>query len=201
MAVSSTSPKSTTGGSSGLPKPTGNIGEWWADLTTTNEIATIRAAQEAEFLRIEEAAKLNQQIFGLASEMFETVRSQIGDSAVGQVPSEFDDMIALFEAGGEFGEGQNLAIERGGQEALAGGQIALAQTGLSSGTNAAGLSARVEADKALAKAGVEGQRVQELAGALGQKGEAGLVASGQAQTAQNSLLQVLASMQPNFVAA
>jgi hypothetical protein len=175
------------------------INEWWQNLVTTNEIAVVRAAQEAQFKRIEEAAKLNQQIFGLTSELFQDVRGRIGESAAGEVPEEFDDIIDLFAEGGPFSEGAKAEISRGQQQALAAGQIGLASTGMSSGTNVAGLHARTSADAALARAKVEDERVRALAGGLEAKGTATLASRELAQRREATLLGTLTDLKPNFV--
>jgi len=159
------------------------------------------AQVEAENKATEYANALNQKIFGLTSSLFGEVRGQVGKSPKGTVPSEFDDMIALFEAGGQFGEGAKAEIEQGQQQALAAGQMGFAQTGMSSGTNVAGLQARTAADAALSKAKVEDERVKALGGALESKGGAALAAQSIAQSGQASLLQALTSLKPNFVAA
>jgi len=238
MAITSTSPQKTSGGATYKGGGSGDIGEWWQDLITTNEIAKERAKQESAFLKIQEAAKLNSKIFDLTQSLFNKMSqpAPVGATAVSggggainsvEMPGELQAMMDLFAQGGEYGAGQNLAIERGGQQAMAAGQIGLASTGMSSGTNAAGLSARVEADKALAKAGIEDQRVQALSGAFETGASAKLgagmqaqqltadsnIAHMQAQTAANmqaqeinaanqrQYLATLASMKPNFVAA
>ena len=235
MAIASKG--STSGAGSAFPKKK-DIDEWWQDLITTNEIAKERAKQESAFLKIQEAAKLNSKIFDLTQSLFNKMSQSapVGATAVSggggainsvEMPGELQAMMDLFAQGGEYGAGQNLAIERGGQQAMAAGQIGLASTGMSSGTNAAGLSARVEADKALAKAGIEDQRVQALSRAFETAASAKLgagmqaqqltansnIAHMEAQTAANmqaqeinaanqrQYLATLASMKPNFVAA
>ena len=238
MAITSTSPQKTSGGATFKGGGSGDIGEWWQDLITTNEIAKERAKQESAFLKIKETAALNNRIFDLTQSLYNKMSqpAPVGATAVSggggainsvEMPGELQAMMDLFAQGGEYGAGQNLAIERGGQQAMAAGQIGLASTGMSSGTNAAGLSARVEADKALAKAGIEDQRVQALSGAFETAASAKLgagmqaqqltansnIAHMEAQTAANmqaqeinaanqrQYLATLASMKPNFVAA
>jgi len=191
---SSTAPTSAFGGG-------GSLQEWWQDLMTTNEIAQIRAKQEAQVLAIEKADALNQKIFGLTSELFQEVRGRIGDSREGEVPEEFDRLVSLFEQGGQFGQGAKAEIERGSEQTLAAGQIGMASTGMSSGTNAAGLTSRIEADAALSKAQIEDQRVSALGGALETKGTATLAARSEANRTQTELLRTLTSLKPNFVAA
>lgn len=198
MAISSTGSSSRLGGSA---RPVTNIGEWWQDLVTTNEIAKIRASQEAEVLRIETANALNQKIFDLTSGIVGDIRGVIGASPAGEVPSEFDDLVALFQEGGQFGAGAKAEIERGSQQALAAGQLGLAQTGLSSGTNVAGLQARISADTALSKAKIEDSRVAALGGALEAKGTATLATRSLAQQQEASRLNALVALTPNFVAA
>jgi hypothetical protein len=78
----------------------------------------------------------------------------------------------VFAPGGQFGRGTGEAIERGGQQAISAGQLDLASTGMSSGTNVAGLRARVLADTALARAGVEDTRISNLSQALTAAGQA-----------------------------
>ena len=93
---------------SGIGGKTTNIGEWWQDLVTTNEIAKIRASQEAKFLAIEKADALNREILRLQQNLFKSVRSRRGTTATASVPAEFDRLIGLFEEGGQFGEGAKL---------------------------------------------------------------------------------------------
>ena len=190
---------------SGIGGKTTNIGEWWQDLVTTNEIAKIRASQEAKFLAIEKADALNREILRLQQNLFKSVRSRRGTTATASVPAEFDRLIGLFEEGGQFGEGAKAEIERGSQEALGAGQIGLASTGMSSGTNVAGLQARIFADAALSKAQIEDQRVAALGGALEAKGAAGVAVQSEnvrARTqSQAEFLRALTALKPNFVAA
>lgn len=109
------------------------------------------------------------------------------------VPSEFASNVALFQPGGQFGAGAKMEIERGGQQAIAAGQTGFARTGMSSGTNVAGLQARVLADTAMSKAKVEGQRVQELSGSLRFAGEADLATQQLRAQREAEMLRTLSS--------
>lgn len=147
--------------------------DWWRSQVQRDELARIRESQKIQRERLDfdrerfsEAIRQRSEILG----MFEGAFEEGGIS----VPGEFARNVALFQPGGQFGEGARMEIERGGQRAISAGQLGFAQTGMSSGTNVAGLRARVLADTALSKAKVEGQRVEMLGGALTQAGAAGL---------------------------
>jgi D-serine dehydratase len=96
----------------------------------------------------------------------------------GVVPGsdDFNQAVNLFQPGGQFGAGGLAEIERGGQEAIAAGQLGLAQTGMSSGTAAAGLKARALADVAIGRKTISDERVTRLSSALTARGQAKLTA-------------------------
>ena len=64
---------------------------------------------------------------------------------------------------------------------------------MSSGTNVAGLQARVLADTALSKAKVEGERVTQLSGSLEQAGAAGLTTQQLRAQREAEMLRTLSS--------
>jgi len=99
-----------------------------------------------------------------------------GEGGDFNVPKEFAQNVALFQPGGQFGEGGRAEVVRGGNQALAAGQIGLSKTGMSSGTNVAGLGARIASDTAMGLKKIEDERIFNLGGALGQAGQAGLTA-------------------------
>lgn len=107
-------------------------------------------------------------------EMFQNAFGDVGGEGGVAIPQEFGRNIALFQPGGQFGAGGRAEVERGGQEAIAAGQIGLAQTGVSSGTNVAGLRARVSADTALARKKIEDERIARLSQAFTGAGSAKL---------------------------
>ena len=111
------------------------------------------------------------------------------------VPDAFKYMVDLYQPGGQYGEGGRAEIQRGANQALASGQIGLTQTGMGSGTNVAGLRARVASDAALARQKVEDQRIQLLGSSLGQLGQAGLTTQQINAQQRAQLMQVLASFQ------
>lgn len=176
-----------------------NIGEWWQSILTSNEIRKIEASQKLGFQRLQSAERLNEQLLGMSRDVFGTVKEQIEGGVSDKLPTEFDELINLFKQGGQFGEGGRAEVRRGGQQALASGQVGLTATGMSSGTNVAGLGARVAADEALARKKIEDERVKLLGGALGQAGGARLESRRIGAARQTSLLQTLASLQPRMV--
>jgi hypothetical protein len=114
-----------------------------------------------------------------------------GAPGVNPIASDFNQNVALFQPGGQFGAGAEAQIARGGQEAISAGQIGLAQTGMSSGTAVAGLRARVLADTALARKQISDDRVTRLSGALTARGAAKLSAEQIAAERERSRLQLM----------
>ncbi|MHC4743360.1 MAG: hypothetical protein ACYS8Z_15700 [Planctomycetota bacterium] len=142
---------------------------WWQNAQNVAQIEAIKQSQSVERDRL----AFQKQKF---SEILELWKGAFGEGGTGgtSVPSEFAENIGLFQPGGQFGEGSKAEVELGGQKAIAAGQIGLARTGMSSGTNVAGLHARVAADTALARKKIEGQRVSLLGDAFTQAGAAKL---------------------------
>jgi hypothetical protein len=146
------------------------IDTWWLDQQTQAQIDIIRAQQETEKQALaQQAAQFNEVL-----SMYKTAFGEMGTDGGFSVPEAFKENIDLFAPGGQYGAGAKAEISKGAQEALAAGQIGLASTGMSSGTNVAGLQARVLADKALANAKIEDQRIANLSSALTTYGQAGL---------------------------
>jgi hypothetical protein len=164
-------------------------------FNTGLDLEKIRAAQEStkertalERERFQESKRIVQQILDLYQTQFGS------EGARFNIPQEFRRSIDLFRPGGQFGRGGQLEARRGAQQALASGQIGLTQTGMSSGTNVAGLRARVAADEALARKKISDERVAMLAGAFGQAGQAGLTTQ-QLQSAERTrLMDVLSRL-------
>jgi len=154
--------------------------QWWMNQRTNEFLNRSQVdqmgIQSQERVRMEELNFQRQKY----DEMLAMWKGMFGGGAGGggfNVPKEFAENVNLFQPGGQFGEGGKAEIVRGGNQALAAGQIGLAKTGMSSGTNVAGLGARVAADTALGLKKIEDERVGLLGGALTQAG-------GAAQTAQ-----------------
>lgn len=147
------------------------IDTWWLDQQTQAQIDIIRAQQETEKLALVQQEEQFNEILGLYKNAFGEIGSNSSNLSI---PNAFKENIDLFAPGGQYGAGLKAETARGAQEALAAGQIGLASTGMSSGTNVAGLQARVLADKALANAKIEDQRISNLSGALTTYGQAGL---------------------------
>jgi hypothetical protein len=134
-------------------------------------------------------ANINR-IFGL----WEDLRGQGGGSGAFAAIPELRERADLFREGGQFGEGGKAEIERGGQRALAAGQLGFARTGMSSGTNVAGLQARVFADTALARKKINDERLKLLGGSLQSLGEARLAQQEFASQERRALFGSLPSL-------
>ena len=160
---------------------TGRTNQWWQnyqlDPTLNRSQVDQMGIQSQEKVATSELDFMKEKYNNMLA-MWEGMFG--GDGGAGEafnVPKEFAKNINLFQPGGQFGEGGKAEIVRGGNQALAAGQIGLSKTGMSSGTNVAGLGARVAADTALGLKQIEDQRVGLLSGALTQAG-------GAAQTSQ-----------------
>jgi hypothetical protein len=159
-------------------------------------IARIRSGQRVRLAQLaEEQRQFNvlQRNRNQILDMFRTAFGDAGGEGGVAVPNAFARNVELFLPGAGFGE-NNLAIERGGQQAIAAGQLGLAQTGVSSGTNVAGLRARVLADTALANQQIEARRAAGLSGALTQFGSAQLEGTKIATDLQRTLLSSLGNL-------
>lgn len=163
--------------------------QWWMNQQNVGDIEAIKVSQEVERERL----AFQKQRFDRIIAMFQDAFGDAGGEGGFGVPSAFAENVALFQPGGQFGEGTKMEIERGGQQAIAAGQVGLAQTGMSSGTNVAGLRARVLADTALSKAKVEEQRIGGLSGALTESGRAELTAEQIRAQREAEQLRVLSS--------
>jgi len=163
--------------------------QWWITQESKARINEIRAAQESEKQRL----AFQQQRFREVLAMYQKAFGGTGGTGGISVPSEFREMVGLYQPGGQFGAGGMAEVERGGQQAIAAGQMGLASTGMSSGTNVAGLRARVIADTALARKKIEDERVALLGGALGQAGQAGLTAQQLRAQREAELMRTLSS--------
>lgn len=121
-----------------------------------------------------------------------------GGEGATEVPGEFAEAEALYQPGGQFGAGGRAEIQRGGQEALAAGQIGAMGTGMSSGTNIAALGARVSADTAMARKKIQDERVRLLSGSLQTSGAARLETARLNQARQLEMLRTMSSFRPSF---
>lgn len=164
---------------------------WWQNQQNVGQIEAIKQSQAVQ----RETLEFQKSKF---DEILSLYRGAFGDAGTGagggfNVPSEFAENIALFQPGGQFGEGGRAEIHRGGQQAIAAGQIGLARTGMSSGTNVAGLQARVAADTAMARKKIEDERVSLLGGALTTSGQADLTAQQLRAQREANLMRTLSS--------
>ncbi|MBE3088320.1 MAG: hypothetical protein IMZ71_04325 [Chloroflexi bacterium] len=129
------------------------------------------------------------------NEILAMYKGAFGESGNGgiNVPSQFNEAVNLYQPGGQFGAGGKAEVAEAGQKALAAGQIGLASTGMSSGTNVAGLGARIYADTGIANKKIEDERVALLGGALGQAGNAELEAERLRASREATLMNTLSS--------
>lgn len=162
---------------------------WWMNQQNVGQIEAIKQQQIMERERLDFQKEKFSEILSLYEGAFNDSK---GDSGF-TVPDAFAQNVALFQPGGQFGEGARMEIERGGQQAIAAGQIGFARTGMSSGTKVAALQARVLADTALSKAKVEDARVTQLGGALTQAGAAGLTTQQLRAQRESEMLRSLSS--------
>lgn len=160
---------------------------WWMNNQNVGQIEAIKQSQVVE----REALDFRKQKFNEILAMYKGAFGDVGGDGGFNVPPEFAENIALFQPGGQFGEGGKAEIHRGGQKAIAAGQIGLAKTGMSSGTNVAGLSARVSADTALGLKKIEDERVFQLGGALTTSGGAKLTTQQLAAQREANLMRTL----------
>jgi len=165
------------------------------EVAYSRGISSIRAQTEAQREQVrlnrekfEESVRQRNQILAMFQSLYPG-----GIEGRTQIPSEFGESVGLFRRGGQFGAGGRAEVRRGAQQALASGQIGAVQTGMSSGTNIAGLRARVAADEALARKKIEGERVTRLGGALTTAGQAGLETQRFRSAERADLLRTLAS--------
>jgi hypothetical protein len=163
--------------------------DWWTNQQTKSNIEQIRVGQEVERERLDFQKERFDEILSL----YKTAFGEVGGDGGFNVPSEFAENVALFQPGGQFGAGSRAISERATQEAIAAGQVGMARTGMSSGTNVAGLQARAFSDQAIRDAMTEQQRTQLLGGALTQAGTAELSAQELRARRETALLASLSS--------
>lgn len=84
----------------------------------------------------------------------------------GEAEKPISEAVSLFQPGGAYGAVQLATIESEAKKGYASGLSNLVSTGMSSGTNTAGLRARITADTTKAKLGVEDVRIGKLAEAF-----------------------------------
>ena len=157
---------------------------------TKQQAATAR--EQLAFDR--ETRNLQLQRFNQILGMYQDAFGSLDENGQPEVSGDFDANVELFQPGGLANSQANLAIERGGQQAIAAGQIGLAKTGMGSGTNAAGLTARVASDTAIAQQEAQSAILDRLSGALTARGEARLSAAEIATRAQTAFMSSLASL-------
>jgi hypothetical protein len=181
--------------------------QWWLNAQSmqnfnvprTQDPTLNRSQVDQLSLQAQERGDLRNDLLAMAefereNEILAMIQNAFKKKGGGfNVPDEFAQNVALFQPGGQFGQGARMEIERGGQQAIAAGQVGLASTGMSSGTNVAGLQARVLADTALSRAKVEGERVERLGGALTQAGAARLSAEQLRAQREANLMRTLSS--------
>ena len=167
------------------------IDTWWLDQQTQAQIDIISAQQETEKQALAQQQAQFNEILSLYKDAFGKIGS--GSSNL-SVPSAFKENIDLFAPGGQYGAGLKAETSKAAQEALAAGQMGLASTGMSSGTNVAGLQARILAEKGLSDAKVEDQRIANLSSALTTYGQAGLTEQQLRQQRDLELLRTLSSL-------
>ena len=153
--------------------------QWWMNQRTNEFLNRSQVdqmgIQSQERVRMEELNFQRQKY----DEMLAMWKGMFGGGAGGggfNVPKEFAENIALFQPGGQFGTGSKMAIDVGTNQGIAAGQVGLAKTGMSSGTNVAGLRASLMQTGEIEKALVDERRIAGLSGALTQSGGAGLTA-------------------------
>lgn len=156
---------------------------WYQNMLTENQLKVIRQQQVVE----EKALAFKQKQWNEVLSMFKDAFGSITGNTGVTVPSEFSQVADLYQPGGQFGAGAKAEVAKSANQSLAAGQIGLAQTGMSSGTNVAGLAARIGSDVGLANAKVEDERVNLLSNALSQMGQANLTAQ-QLKTQRDQLI-------------
>ena len=169
----------------------------WARFLTDMEVKSIMAAQTAQREKTAAAIAFNEKILALYKSQYEDVKKGFGTNQF-SVPEAFKTAVDLYQPGGQYGEGGRAEIQRGANEALAAGQIGLTQTGMSSGTNVAGLRARVASDAAISRQKIEDQRIQLLGGSLTNLGQAGLTTQQLSSQERTQLMQTLRNLSLSF---
>ena len=172
------------------PSITSTIGPgqmWWHNQQNIGQIQAIKQSQVIQ----REQLDFEKEQFNEILAMFKGAFDKPG--AGFNVPSEFAENVALFQPGGQFGEGGRAEVAQAGQQAIAAGQLGFAKTGMSSGTNVAGLQARVLSDVGLANKKIEDERVALLGGALTTAGGAKLTTQQLRAQREAERMRVLAS--------
>jgi hypothetical protein len=152
-------------------------------MLTENQLKVIKQQQVVEQQQLAFKQKQWNEVLSMFKDAFGSITGNTGVT----VPSEFAQVANLFQPGGQYGAGAKAEVAKSANQALATGQIGLAQTGMSSGTNAAGLAARIGSDVGLANAKIEDERVNLLSNALNQMGQANLTAQ-QLKTQRDALI-------------
>ena len=119
---------------------------WWRQQSQRHEITRIRESQKVEQERLDFQKEKYNEILAMYKKF-----GDLGEEGDFAVPEQFGEASAFADPRTGAGMDAVKGLSReAGQRALAAGQIGSAKTGMSSGTNIAGLGARVESDRNLA---------------------------------------------------
>jgi len=176
-----------------------DIGSAYLSFLTDQEIRRIMAAQTAQREATTSRTAFNEKLLSLYKTQFEEFKTQFGANKA-TVPEAFKTAVDLYQPGGQYGAGAKAEIDKQAQGAIAAGQIGLTQTGMGSGTNVAGLRARIASDATLARLKAEDERIQLLGGSLTNLGQAGLTAQQLSSQERAQLMTTLSNLQPRFAA-
>jgi len=130
------------------------------------------------------------------NQMLREMGSAKGISAT-PVSPDYTELVNLFRPGGGYGAGQTALIEQEAKKGSAAAFSNLVSTGMSSGTNAAGIAARIARDVTTAKLGVEDERIRRLAEALASRGGASEARIGRMTGAYGKTGELIAQMATN----
>ena len=118
-------------------------------------------------------------------------------TAAAPVSADYSELVNLFRPGGGYGAGQMALVEQEAKKGSAAALSNLVRTGMSSGTNAAGVAARTARDVTTAKLGVEDERTRFLADALTRRGGASEARTGRMTGAYGKTGELIAQMATN----
>jgi len=171
---------------------------WWKNLPQLSRSQVDQTQIQAQERQSTAELDFMKQKFGWSTGMAEEILGMYkkafgGSGAVSAVPNEYAQNIALFQPGGQFGTGSKMAVDVGTNKGIAAGQMGLAQTGMSSGTNVAGLRANLMQAGEIEKALVDERRIAGLSGALTQSGVAGLTARQIAAQREAEMMRTLST--------
>jgi hypothetical protein len=118
-------------------------------------------------------------------------------AAATPISADYTELVDLFRPGGNYGAGQKALIEQEAKKGSAAALSNLIKTGMSSGTNAAGVATRIARDVTTAKLGVEDERIRRLAEALLSRGGAAEARIGRMTGAYGKTGELIAQMATN----